>query len=124
MPDAPTYSEWLNSIKVTKTDLWSDFDGDEKAAKEYAKSYSPYLITRSLMDANGENLFLINAINQFPNFDKKMHYQYLLHSIPKGQKYISLSKSQKEKKMEKMWAEVQAEEFELKKGGMGSTSGF
>jgi hypothetical protein len=114
--DALTYSDWVKSIKETKEDLWDDFEGDDQVEKEYAKSYSPYLVNKSLI--NSKNILLLNELNGLPHLDKKMQYDYLLHSIPKGQTYKSVSKS-KQKKREEKKAELHKEIEKMKGiGGM------
>lgn len=143
--DAPTYSDWLKSIKETKEDLWAEFEGDDADEKRFAMSYSPYLITRALM--THKNHRLLHALNKLVGMgqglkmfmsqdqkdmglgeiDKKMHYHYLLHSIPKGQTYKSVSKSKEKKRKEKKEAlqkEIQKDIEKHKRGGMNAALKF
>lgn len=120
MIDPPTYSEWLNSIKESKEDLWSNFDGDADSERDFSSHYSPNLIVRGLVTEM--NLPILNILNSIhpPKgrlgmpylrpLDKKMHYHFLLRSIPKGQTYKSVSMSKEAKrrrKMDALWKEVQ-----------------
>lgn len=120
--DAPTYSDWVVSIKETKEDLWVECEGDNKSEKDFAKSYSPYLVNKSLI--NSKNILLLNALNQLPSIDKKMQYHYLMHSIPKGQTYKSVSKSKEKTRMEKK-LELQKEIEKMKGiGGLNAPLKF
>jgi hypothetical protein len=81
-----TYSNYMNSIKTTGKDIWND---------EKPSSYSPYLIQRGLFSNDASTINILNAANQRV-MDKRMHYHFLLHSIPKNMKYASPSKKKKD----------------------------
>jgi len=119
--DKTSYKDFVWSIKETKENVWDEFD-DADREKEFAKGYHPYLITRSLI--SHKNILLLNELNKNPLFNseptfKKLHHDYLLHAIPDGQEYKTVSMS-KEKKREK---EMEALRKEVKKtagiGGKG-----
>ena len=105
----PTYSDLLKSIKETKEELWTD-----ETNKHLEKKYSPYLINRNLITE--ENILLLNEVNAVPLLDKKMHYEYVLHAIPKGQKYKYVQK--RKTKLEKLQEELAKEYDKMKKGGL------
>ncbi len=46
------------------------------------KDYVPYLVNRAL-SANLDTVLFANQINQYPNCDRKMQYDYLFHSVRK-----------------------------------------
>ena len=81
-----TYSDYMKSIKTTGKDIWND---------EKPSSYSPYLIQRGLFSNDASTINILNAANQRV-MDKRMHYHFLLHSIPKNMKYVSPSKKKKD----------------------------
>jgi len=112
--DAPIYSDWVKSIKETKEDLWAGFEGDDKGEKDFAKSYSPYLVNKSLI--NEKTILLLNALNENPHLDKKMQYDYLMHSVSKGQIYKTVSKSAQKKRKEEM---IALEKEIMKRKGIG-----
>ena len=76
----------MKSIKTTGTDIWND---------EKPSSYSPYLIQRGLFSNDASTINILNAANQRV-MDKRMHYHFLLYSIPKNMKYVSPSKKKKD----------------------------
>ena len=108
--DEPTYKDFMQSIKDTKEDLWND-----DIEKQLSKKYSKFLTIKGLVSA--KNILLLNAINSRQiHLDDKMHYHFLLHSIPKGQKYKSVTK--RKNKLEKIQSELKEKYEDLKKGGI------
>ena len=81
-----TYSRYIATIKTTGKDIWND---------EKPSSYSPYLIQRGLFSNDASTIDILNAANQRV-MDKRMHYHFLLNSIPKNMKYVSPSKKKKD----------------------------
>lgn len=81
-----TYSRYIASIKTTGKDIWND---------EKPSSYSPYQIQRGLFSNDASTIKILNAANQRV-MDKRIHYHFLLHSIPKNMKYVSPSKKKKD----------------------------
>ena len=81
-----TYSNYIKTIKITGKDIWND---------EIPSSYSPYLIQRGLFSNDASTINILNAANQRV-MDKRMHYHFLLYSIPKNMKYVSPSKKKKD----------------------------
>ena len=78
MLNQPTYKDWITSITKTKVNLLDGIE-DEYEEKYVLEKYSPYLINKQL-SKNIRYLFLINALGQYKNLDKKMHYQFLLNA--------------------------------------------
>ena len=81
-----TYSEYMASIKNTGEDIWND---------EEASSYAPFLIQRGLYSDDATALQLLNLANQKIK-DKKLHYHFLLHSMPKTVRYVAKGKKKKD----------------------------
>ena len=81
------YKDFINAIKHTKEPLL-DGGEDEYDQEMMEKDYSPYLIQKGLIKE--ENIHTINKINlkhMIHNKDmKKLHFDYLLHSIKKTDK--------------------------------------
>lgn len=112
--DTPTYKDFMQSIKHTKEDVWND-----EIEKELEKNYSQYLTAKGLVTQ--KNILLLNAVNlkSHSKIDDKMHYQFLLHSIPKGQEYKTVTKTKS--KLEKIQEELKVMYEDIKKGGVAKT---
>lgn len=67
----------INSINnKTKLD-WDDVT---------EKSYTPFMINRGL-SFNMQTVLFANEMNQFPQLDKKMQYDFYFNGIPKGKRF-------------------------------------
>ena len=67
----------INSINnKTKLD-WDDVT---------EKSYTPFMINRGL-SFNIQTVLFANEMNQFPQLDKKMQYDFYFNGIPKGKRF-------------------------------------
>ena len=103
------YSDIMKSIKETKEDLWTEDNDVEFLDKKHHK----YITNKGLVTY--KNILLLNAVNSLPHLDKKMHYHYLLHSIPPNQEYKSVSK--RRTKLQKIEEKLEVLYDKLKKGG-------
>jgi hypothetical protein len=66
------FKEIIPSIQQTKKDL-SNEEG-------FTKNYLPFIVNRSL-SFHYDCVMQVNEMNRYPGLDKKMQYDYLLHSI-------------------------------------------
>ena len=65
--------DWLKSINQTKKNL---IDKDPSLEKEY----SPYVINHCL-SGDVDSLMFSNAMNIYPNLDKKLQYDFYINSL-------------------------------------------
>ena len=75
----PKHSEWIKSITQSKQDLLSGINC-ERDENYILQTYQPFMINKQLCK-HIEYLFLLNTVNK-KGFDKKLHYHFLLHSLP------------------------------------------
>ena len=57
------------------------------------KDYVPFIVNKSL-SYFVDSILYANEINQYPNLDNKLQYQYLLNSVPKGKRFSKWSKKE------------------------------
>jgi len=69
--------DWLNSINMTKKDL---FDDDPSA------KYPAYIVNRC-MSGHLDTVLFANEMNMKPNLDLKMQYSFLLNSVRKRKRF-------------------------------------
>ena len=69
--------DWLNSINMTKKDL---FDDDPSA------KYPAYVVNRC-MSGHLDTVLFANEMNMKPNLDLKMQYSFLLNSVRKRKRF-------------------------------------
>lgn len=85
-------SEFLNSINYTKEDILSK---DSKLEKEYL----PFVINKCLSYFS-DTVFYSNKMNQNSGIDKKLQYDYYLHSISKKKRFSKWVKPEKHEDIE------------------------
>lgn len=85
-------SDFLNSINQTKENLISK---DSKLEKEYV----PYVINKCF-SYFPDTVFYANRMNQMAFLDKKMQYDYYIHSIPKRKRFSKWIKPEENKDIE------------------------
>ena len=81
--------DYVNSINVTKKDIMTGSDNDLLMEKEYV----PFIVNKSL-SYFVDSILYANEINFYPDLDKKLQYEYLLHSISKGKRFSKWSKKE------------------------------
>ena len=86
-------SDYLNSINYTKENLFKT--DDETVEKEYV----PFIVNRSL-SYFPDTIFQCNQINCKPSADKRMHYDYLLHSTRPRKRFSRWAKKDKMDKID------------------------
>lgn len=77
--------EFLDSINVTKTDLFKEGYPE--------KDYPAWLVNRGL-SYFPDTVFYANEMNRFPQLDKKLQYDFLLSSIAKRKRFSKWSKKE------------------------------
>lgn len=85
-------SEFLNSINYTKENILSK---DSKLEKEYL----PFVINKCL-SYFPDTIFYSNKMNQNSGIDKKLQYDYYLHSISKKKRFSKWVKPEKHEDIE------------------------
>lgn len=85
-------SEILNSINHNKENILRSRDDREE------RSYAPFIINKSL-SYFPDTIFLSNAVNAIPNMDKRMHYEYFLHSVRKRKRFSKWQKKEMDPKI-------------------------
>jgi hypothetical protein len=77
--------DFLNSVSFDKNDLLNE---------NTIKEYSPYMINRFL-SAEQDTVEIANFMNELPNLDKRMHYNFLRFLIPKRKRFFKYLKTDK-----------------------------
>lgn len=85
-------TEFLNSINQTKENL---INKDYKVEKDYV----PFVINKCL-SYFPDTVFYTNRMNQSPGIDKKLQYDYYLHSISKRKRFSKWIKPEKNEDVE------------------------
>ena len=85
-------SEFLNSINQTKENLLSK---DPRLEKEFV----PFVINKCF-SYFPDTIFYANRMNQVAFLDKKMQYDYYLHSISKRKRFSKWVKAEENKDLE------------------------
>ena len=98
-------SDFINSIKYTKTYLWVNPQNDEAIELHFQKQYSVFLVQKALV--NFKNIYIVNEINankgiNLNPYNKKMHYDYMFNAIKPNQTYSSAHKSKLKKLQEEL----------------------
>lgn len=85
-------SDFLNSINQTKENLFSK---DPRLEKDYV----PFVINKCFSYFS-DTIFYANRMNQVAFLDKKMQYDYYMHSIPKRKRFSKWIKPEENKDVE------------------------
>jgi len=85
-------SDFLNSINQTKQNLISK---DPNLEKEYV----PFVVNKCL-SYFPDTIFYANKMNQSSGLDKKMQYDYYLHSVSKRKRFSKWIKPEENKDIE------------------------
>ncbi len=80
--------DYLNSINYDKTDLMTGTDNDQLAESDY----QPFLINRGLSQ-HVDTIMYANVMNQYPNLDKKLQFDYLINIVRKKKRYAKWAKA-------------------------------
>lgn len=82
-------SEFLNSINVTKENLLSK---DPRLEKDYL----PFVVNKCF-SYFPDTIFYANKVNMMPFLDKRLQYDYLLHSVQKRKRFSKWVKPEESK---------------------------
>ena len=85
-------SDFLNSINQTKENLLSK---DSRLERDYV----PFVINKCFSYFS-DTIFYANRMNQVAFLDKKMQYDYYMHSIPKRKRFSKWIKPEENKDIE------------------------
>ena len=85
--------DYLNAINYQKTNL---LDTDDEM---WEKKYPPFIINKCLMPFQDTILF-VNEINQLPNVDKKLQFDFFLNSLRPRKRYSPWAKASKLENLE------------------------
>lgn len=77
--------DYLKALTETKIDLSNE--------DEFESEYNPFMINRFL-SMHPDTTFYAHFINK-GNLDKKIHYQFLLHALPKEKIWFKYQKKEK-----------------------------
>jgi hypothetical protein len=85
-------SEFLNSINQTKKNLIAENSRNEK-------EYLPFVVNKCF-SYFPDTIFHANRMNHMPFLDKKMQYDYLLHSVSKRKRFSKWVKPEENSNIE------------------------
>lgn len=78
--------DYVKSITTSKVDLYTVSD-------IFEKEYNAFIVNRALSNSPQTVLFA-DALNVYPNLDKKIQYDFYRIGIPKGTKYLGWTKKE------------------------------
>ena len=87
--------DYLNAINYDKTDLMTGTDNDQLAESDY----QPFLINRGLSQ-HVDTIMYANRMNQYPNLDKKLQFDYLINIVRKKKRYAKWAKASEDLDLE------------------------
>ena len=80
--------DYLKAINETKDPLMDTEDG------EWEKKYPPFIVNKCLSGFQ-DSLMLVNEINQYPNTDKKLQFDFLINSLRSRKRFTPWMKANK-----------------------------
>ena len=80
--------DYLNSINHTKEKLMDTED------EQWEKKYPPFIVNKCLSGFQ-DTIMLVNEINQYPNTDKKLQFDFLLNSLRPRKRFTPWLKAKK-----------------------------
>ena len=85
--------DYLNAINTTKEPL---MDSDDET---WEKKYPPFVVNKCLMPFQ-DTIFIVNEMNQLPNIDKKLQFDFFLNSLRPRKRYTPWAKATKLENLE------------------------
>ena len=85
--------DYLKAINRTKEPLMDDED------EQWEKKYPPFIVNKCLMPFQDTILF-VNEMNQYPQLDKKLQFDFYLNSLRSRNRYTPWMKAKKLNKLE------------------------
>ena len=80
--------DYLKAINRTKDPLMDDED------EQWEKKYPPFIVNKCLMPFQDTILF-VNEMNQYPQLDKKLQFDFYLNSLRSRNRYTPWMKAKK-----------------------------
>ena len=80
--------DYLNAINHTKEKLMDTEDED------WEKKYPPFIVNKCLAPFQ-DTILLVNEVNQYPNIDKKLQFDFLISSLRPRKRFTPWVKAKK-----------------------------
>jgi len=80
--------DYLNAINHTKERLMDTED------EEWEKKYPPFIVNKCLAPFQ-DTILLVNEINQYPNIDKKLQFDFFINSLRPRKRFTPWVKANK-----------------------------
>ena len=80
--------DYLNAINHTKEKLMDTED------EEWERKYPPFIVNKCLAPFP-DTILLVNEINQYPNIDKKLQFDFLINSLRPRKRFTPWLKAKK-----------------------------
>ena len=80
--------DYLNAINHTKEPLMDTED------EEWEKKYPPFIVNKCLAPFQ-DTILLVNEVNQYPNIDKKLQFDFLINSLRPRKRFTPWVKAKK-----------------------------
>ena len=85
--------DYLKAVNQTKEHL---MDGDDE---EWERKYPPFIVNKCV-GAFPDTVMLVNEINQLPNVDKKLQFDFLINSLRPRKRFTPWLKATKLENLE------------------------
>ena len=85
--------DYLKAINQTKEPLMDDED------EQWEKKYPAFIVNKCIMPFQDTILF-VNEMNQYPQLDKKLQFDFYLNSLRSRKRYTPLMKAKKLENLE------------------------
>ena len=80
--------DYLNAINHTKEKLMDTED------EEWERKYSPFIVNKCLAPFQ-DTILLVNEMNQYPNVDKKLQFDFFINSLRPRKRFTPWVKAKK-----------------------------
>lgn len=80
--------DYLNAINHTKEKLMDTED------EEWERKYSPFIVNKCLAPFQ-DTILLVNEMNQYPNIDKKLQFDFFINSLRPRKRFTPWVKAKK-----------------------------
>ena len=80
--------DYLNAVNHTKEPLMDTED------EEWEKKYPPFIVNKCLAPFQ-DTILLVNEMNQYPNIDKKLQFDFLINSLRPRKRFTPWVKANK-----------------------------
>ena len=85
--------DYIKAVNQTKEPL---MDGDDE---EWEKKYPPFIVNKCVAPFP-DTIMLVNEINQLPNVDKKLQFDFLINSLRPRKRFTPWLKAKKLENLE------------------------